>query len=271
MVAGWKTSLCSSHNRTRVQCTLHRKNKTSTTTRRSRRRLSVILRECRCASCVFAGGPAYPDATAADEETTRMIFTGRSVDALDEVVAAVQPVIGERRESAVSIATSWFSSLRRPGKKQKKPFQGQKQAKSAWDLSTLNPNAVSRTVGPRTLLFLFFFCFSSREEFTAAAGLVLSTPLNLRPALTTAQTELFFIAAAYLALESQLGRFFLFCGRSFGLALQSSRLSMQGFSSVCCNAYIHRGSGLLLLVESASACQRFWHFSQRENCSSLYS
>lgn len=65
-----------------------------------------------------------------------MIFTGRSVDALDEVRGSnVQP--DSRRDvSAVAIAAGWFSSLRRPGKRNKKGYQ--KQAKSAWDLSTLS-------------------------------------------------------------------------------------------------------------------------------------
>lgn len=61
-----------------------------------------------------------------------MIFTGRSVDALDDV----RSVQDDRREiNAISIASGWFSSLRRTGKKYKKGYQ--KQAKSAWDLRTL--------------------------------------------------------------------------------------------------------------------------------------
>lgn len=60
-----------------------------------------------------------------------MIFTGRSVDALDEVRASGDGG-GRRDVSAVAIAAGWFSSLRRPGKR-KKSYQ--KQAKSAWDLS----------------------------------------------------------------------------------------------------------------------------------------
>lgn len=69
-----------------------------------------------------------------------MIFTGRSVDALDEVrdaggAADVHPD-GRRDVSAVAIAAGWFSSLRRPGKRNKKGYQ--KQAKSAWDLSALS-------------------------------------------------------------------------------------------------------------------------------------
>lgn len=71
----------------------------------------------------------------------RMIFTGRSVDALDEVRGAggagdVQPDGGRRDVSAVAIAAGWFSSLRRPGRKNKKNYQ--KQAKSAWDISGLS-------------------------------------------------------------------------------------------------------------------------------------
>lgn len=71
-----------------------------------------------------------------------MIFTGRSVDALDEVrdaggVSDVQPDGGRRDTvSAVAIAAGWFSSLRRPGRKNKKNYQ--KQAKSAWDISGLS-------------------------------------------------------------------------------------------------------------------------------------
>lgn len=71
-----------------------------------------------------------------------MIFTGRSVDALDEVRgtgAGVRPAAdgGRRDASAVAIAAGWFSSLRRPGKKSKKNLN-QKQTKSAWDLSSLS-------------------------------------------------------------------------------------------------------------------------------------
>jgi len=74
-----------------------------------------------------------------------MIFTGRSVDALDEVRGASgadgrRPDVGRRDVSAVAIAAGWFSSLRRPGKR-KKGYQ--KQAKSAWDLSVLS-TTVSR-------------------------------------------------------------------------------------------------------------------------------
>lgn len=71
-----------------------------------------------------------------------MIFTGRSVDALDEVRGAsgaggiqLDGATGRRDVSAVAIAAGWFSSLRRPGKR-KKSYQ--KQAKSAWDLSVLS-------------------------------------------------------------------------------------------------------------------------------------
>lgn len=64
-----------------------------------------------------------------------MIFTGRSVDALDEV-RDVQAENERRDVSAIAIAAGWFSSLRRPGRKNKKGYQ--KQAKSAWDLSTLS-------------------------------------------------------------------------------------------------------------------------------------
>lgn len=68
----------------------------------------------------------------------RMIFTGRSVDALDEMrgtgTTNGQPD-GHRNMSAVAIAAGWFSSLRRPGRKHKKNYQ--KQAKSVWDLSAL--------------------------------------------------------------------------------------------------------------------------------------
>ncbi|XP_046735355.1 cytohesin-1 isoform X3 [Diprion similis] len=69
-----------------------------------------------------------------------MIFTGRSVDALDDVRGDV--VVGvkhddQRRDvSAVATAAGWFSSLRRPGKKSKKAAQN-KQVKSAWDLTTI--------------------------------------------------------------------------------------------------------------------------------------
>ncbi|KMQ90946.1 cytohesin-1-like isoform 1 protein [Lasius niger] len=84
-----------------------------------------------------------------------MIFTGRSVDALDEMRGTsrgagagaggvVRSVVdgGRRDASAVAIAAGWFSSLRRPGKKSKKNLN-QKQAKSAWDLSVLS-TTVSR-------------------------------------------------------------------------------------------------------------------------------
>lgn len=79
-----------------------------------------------------------------------MIFTGRSVDALDDVRAAggateIQTA-GRRDMSAVAIASGWFSSLRRPGKK-KKSYQKQ-QAKSAWDLSGLT--TVSRPAQDRS-------------------------------------------------------------------------------------------------------------------------
>ncbi|XP_053970916.1 cytohesin-1 isoform X1 [Hylaeus anthracinus] len=63
-----------------------------------------------------------------------MIFTGRSVDALDEVRGGNVRTDNRRDVSAVAIAAGWFSSLRRPGKRNKKGYQ--KQAKSAWDLST---------------------------------------------------------------------------------------------------------------------------------------
>lgn len=93
-----------------------------------------------------------------------MIFTGRSVDALDEVrggSGAGGPLLqqdgGRRDVSAVAIAAGWFSSLRRPGKR-KKSYQ--KQAKSAWDLTVL-----STTVSPirgaarraRFITFIFHF------------------------------------------------------------------------------------------------------------------
>lgn len=65
-----------------------------------------------------------------------MIFTGRSVDALDEVRGNNIQTENRRDVSAVAIAAGWFSSLRRPGKRNKKGYQ--KQAKSAWDLSTLS-------------------------------------------------------------------------------------------------------------------------------------
>ncbi|KAL2716473.1 cytohesin-1 isoform X3 [Vespula squamosa] len=68
-----------------------------------------------------------------------MIFTGRSVDALDEVRGSSGVVVqsDERRDvKAVAIAAGWFSSLRRPGKRNKRSCQ--KQAKSAWDLTTLS-------------------------------------------------------------------------------------------------------------------------------------
>ncbi|XP_043512872.1 cytohesin-1 isoform X6 [Frieseomelitta varia] len=65
-----------------------------------------------------------------------MIFTGRSVDALDEVRGSNVQADNRRDVSAVAIAAGWFSSLRRPGKRNKKGYQ--KQAKSAWDLSTLS-------------------------------------------------------------------------------------------------------------------------------------
>lgn len=74
-----------------------------------------------------------------------MIFTGRSVDALDEVrdTSGIQSdgATGHRDVSAVAIAAGWFSSLRRPGKRRK---NYQKQAKSAWDLSVLSTATVSR-------------------------------------------------------------------------------------------------------------------------------
>lgn len=72
-----------------------------------------------------------------------MIFTGRSVDALDEVrgtgTGGVRPAAdgGRRDASTIAIAAGWFSSLRRPGKKNKKNLN-QKQTKSAWDLSLLS-------------------------------------------------------------------------------------------------------------------------------------
>lgn len=67
-----------------------------------------------------------------------MIFTGRSVDALDEVRGSSVVVQNDERRDvkAVAIAAGWFSSLRRPGKRNKKSCQ--KQAKSAWDLTTLS-------------------------------------------------------------------------------------------------------------------------------------
>lgn len=67
-----------------------------------------------------------------------MIFTGRSVDALDEVRGGNVQTEHRRDVSAVAIAAGWFSSLRKPGKRNKKGYQ--KQAKSAWDLSTLSTN-----------------------------------------------------------------------------------------------------------------------------------
>lgn len=80
-----------------------------------------------------------------------MIYTGRSVDALDDVRGAGDAADihaeGRRDMKAVAIATGWFSSLRRPGKKNRKNHQKQ-QAKSAWDLSDLS--TVSRPVGLRS-------------------------------------------------------------------------------------------------------------------------
>lgn len=80
----------------------------------------------------------------------KMIFTGRSVDALDEMrgtdAGGIRPAVdgGRRDASAVAIAAGWFSSLRRPGKRNKKSLN-QKQAKSAWDLSVLS-TTVSRRI-----------------------------------------------------------------------------------------------------------------------------
>lgn len=79
-----------------------------------------------------------------------MIFTGRSVDALDEALPAGELQQHHRRDSAVSIAASWFSSLRRPAKRTKRPFHAHKQAKSAWDLSTLNQ--IAKTASTSDLL-----------------------------------------------------------------------------------------------------------------------
>ena len=70
------------------------------------------------------------------DSVASMIFTGRSVDALDEVRGSNVQTDNRRDVSAVAIAAGWFSSLRRPGKRNKKGYQ--KQAKSAWDLSTLS-------------------------------------------------------------------------------------------------------------------------------------
>ncbi|KOX78308.1 hypothetical protein WN51_07714 [Melipona quadrifasciata] len=58
------------------------------------------------------------------------------LDALDEVRGSNVQTDNRRDVSAVAIAAGWFSSLRRPGKRNKKGYQ--KQAKSAWDLSTLS-------------------------------------------------------------------------------------------------------------------------------------
>ena len=76
--------------------------------------------------------PQFGDGDAA----RRMIFTGRSVDALDEVRGGNVHTDSRREVSAVAIAAGWFSSLRKTGKRNKKGYQ--KQAKSAWDLSTLS-------------------------------------------------------------------------------------------------------------------------------------
>ena len=71
-----------------------------------------------------------------------MIFTGRSVDALDQVggvdvgVVGVADDNGRKDVSAISIAASWFSSLRRPRRKNNKTCQ--KHAKSAWDLTAFS-------------------------------------------------------------------------------------------------------------------------------------
>lgn len=93
------------------------------------------------------GLPAF----SLEKRPAKMIFTGRSVDALDDVRAADAAVeiqaAGRRDVSAVAIAAGWFSSLRRPGKK-KKSYQKQ-QAKSAWDLSGLS-TTVSRPAGSRS-------------------------------------------------------------------------------------------------------------------------
>jgi len=85
-----------------------------------------------------------------------MIFTGRSVDALDEVrdttgTASIVVQSDARREvNAVAIAAGWFSSLRRPGRKHKKNYQ--KQAKSAWDLSSLSVTVSRNDEVTRNLL-----------------------------------------------------------------------------------------------------------------------
>lgn len=97
-----------------------------------------------------------------------MIFTGRSVDALDDVrdvVVVKNDDIQQRRDvSAVAIAAGWFSSLRRPGKKNKKCGGGsggqQKQAKSAWDLTTLTMVSFHFYIVAPILLYIHTTIFS---------------------------------------------------------------------------------------------------------------
>lgn len=83
-----------------------------------------------------------------------MIFTGRSVEALDDIRGGGEDNNNKtvhRQLSAVSIATGWFSSLRRPARKSKKSSTYQKQAKSAWDLTALS---LASTVCVDTNIFL---------------------------------------------------------------------------------------------------------------------
>lgn len=93
-----------------------------------------------------------------------MIFTGRSVDALDEVRGSNVQTDNRRDVSAVAIAAGWFSSLRRPGKRNKKGYQ--KQAKSTWDLSTLS--MVSWTFCLAALISLERFTCPTWNSFTRA-------------------------------------------------------------------------------------------------------
>nr|KAF7432085.1 hypothetical protein H0235_005009 [Vespula pensylvanica] len=106
-----------------------------------------------------------------------MIFTGRSVDALDEVRGSSGVVVqsDERRDvKAVAIAAGWFSSLRRPGKRNKRSCQ--KQAKSAWDLTTLSTYIVFWCTG----IALPMATATSTATATATATAMTTVKCDLR-------------------------------------------------------------------------------------------
>lgn len=64
-----------------------------------------------------------------------MIFMKKTVDILDHFNSGPD-FVNNSNDSATGLTVNWFSSLPRPGKKNKKKLQ--KPTKSAWDLTVLS-------------------------------------------------------------------------------------------------------------------------------------